>query len=76
MNKLDKDSLVNGFINHDLIDTRIPFLHDLSFDYHQDVKMIRFIAAVSDAKLEAVRIENFEVAKALKTVLNNSKIVI
>lgn len=72
-NTLNKDSIVKGFINQDAIDKRIPFIHDLSFDFYQDAKMIKFISAVSDAKLEAVKLENFEVAKALKIVLNNAK---
>lgn len=68
------DGLIKGFINHDAIDKRISFVNDLSF-FHMDAKMIRFISAVSDAKIEAVKLENFEVAKALKIMLHNAKVV-
>jgi hypothetical protein len=37
--------------------------------------MIQFMSAVSNAKIEAVKLENFVIAKALKTVLNDAKSV-
>ena len=35
--------------------------------------MIQFMSSVSNAKIEAVELENFVIAKALKTVLNDAK---
>ena len=71
-----KECIIRGYINQDIIDKRITFLHDLSFDFHQDTKMIQFVSALSEAKAEAVKKENYLLAKELKSVLNNAKQVL